>query len=71
MSSLAIGDQDQEYDFNDMQQQHKTFHYAQSPANNPLSAQFQFAPASLGQQAMKKPARAALPSVREDQRVLE
>lgn len=65
ISQLHISQQQgvQEFDaFNDHQQP-KTFHYATSPPPASLNPQFQYAPVTMGQQGLKKPARAGLPSV--------
>ncbi|KAG8863781.1 hypothetical protein FRB96_007618 [Tulasnella sp. 330] len=66
ISQLAISDLQgvQEYDaFNDHGQLSKTFHHLPNsvpPAS--LNQQFQYQPVTMGQQGMKKPTRAGLPS---------
>ncbi|KAG9016075.1 hypothetical protein FRB93_011549 [Tulasnella sp. JGI-2019a] len=64
ISQLSISGGIQEYDdFNDHGQMSKTFHHL--PNSGPtasLTQQFQYQPVTMGQQGMKKPARAGLPS---------
>lgn len=63
ISQLHISASSHEFDaFNDHQQP-KTFHYASPPPPATLNPQFQYAPVTMGQQGLKKPARAGLPSV--------